>query len=106
MINLRKKHILNDKKYRSEIKYFEIKYYLLKSLMFNKIYITGRIRYNLLKLFLFLFFFRNNKLYKIKNYCTITGKHRSVIKKLKFSRFVIKKLGLIGLIFGFEKSSF
>jgi ribosomal protein S14 len=106
MINLRKQQILNDKKYRSQIKMFEIKYYLLKSLIFNKIYITGRIRYNLLKLFLFLFFFRNNKIYKLKNYCTFTGKHRSIIKKFKFSRFMIKKLGLIGLIFGLEKSSF
>jgi ribosomal protein S14 len=106
MINLHKKQILNDKLYRSQIQKFELKYFLLKSILFNKIHLSKRIRYNLLKLFIFLFFFRNNKLYKIKNYCTITGKHRSIIKKLKFSRFVIKKLGLIGLIFGFEKSSF
>lgn len=106
LINLRRKEILKDKNYRKQFKFFELKYYLLKSLLFNKIYLSGAIRYKLLKLFLYLFYFRCNKLYKIKNYCVITGKRRSVIKKFKFSRFVIKKFGLIGLIFGLEKSSF
>lgn len=106
MINLRRKEILKDKIYRQQIEKFELKYFLLKSLMYNKLYITGKIRYKLLKLFIFIFFFQNNKLYKIRNYCTITGKQRSVVKNLKFSRFVIKKFGLFGFIFGLEKSSF
>jgi small subunit ribosomal protein S14 len=42
---------------------------------------------------------------KIKNYCVISGRQRSVYRKLKISRIVLRNLGSLGLFFGLKKAS-
>lgn len=42
---------------------------------------------------------------KIKNYCVISGRSRSVIRKFKVSRIFFRILGSKGYYFGLKKSS-
>jgi small subunit ribosomal protein S14 len=42
---------------------------------------------------------------EIKNYCVISGRSRSIYRKLKISRIVLRSLGSDGLFFGFKKAS-
>lgn len=42
---------------------------------------------------------------KIKNYCVISGRQRSIYRKLKISRIVLRNLGSSGLFFGLKKAS-
>jgi ribosomal protein S14 len=42
---------------------------------------------------------------KIRNFCVISGRSRSVIKKLRVSRFFFRLLGSKGYYFGLKKAS-
>lgn len=42
---------------------------------------------------------------EIKNYCVVSGRPRSIYRKLKISRIVLRALGGSGLFFGFKKAS-
>jgi ribosomal protein S14 len=48
-----------------------------------------------------------NSIFKseIKNYCVVSGRPRSIYRKLKISRIVLRFLGGNGLFFGFKKAS-
>lgn len=48
-----------------------------------------------------------NKQYKtkIRNFCIYTGRSRSVYRKLKASRIMLRVFGASGLFFGFKKAS-
>lgn len=61
---------------------------------------------NLFKLVIFKEkFFKNLYKTKIKNYCIISGRSRSVLKKYKISRITFRILNNDGLFFGIKKAS-
>jgi ribosomal protein S14 len=42
---------------------------------------------------------------KIKNYCVISGRSKSIYRKFKISRIMLRTLGSKGLFFGLQKAS-
>lgn len=48
---------------------------------------------------------RNNSISRIKNYCVISGRSRSVYRKFKISRILIRELGLNAQIVGLTKAT-
>jgi small subunit ribosomal protein S14 len=53
------------------------------------------------------FIFNLNRSYKtkIKNFCVISGRSRSIVRKFKVSRIVFRILGSSGIFFGLKKAS-
>lgn len=46
-----------------------------------------------------------NPRYRIKNYCTLTGRSRSYIRFFRVSRLKLRELALKGYLYGISKSS-
>lgn len=100
---MRRKVYLNDNKKRNLYKKLEIiqkvlktvKYYCKKnafiSLNLNRVYLHT--------------IHKNSFKTRIKNYCILSGRARSVYKKVRISRIFLRKLGAEGFFFGLKKAS-
>ena len=89
-----------DKKRRELYKKYEMRKFVLKSLLCNenlKSYEKDFVRYLLQK------FPRNSSIVRIKNRCILTGRSRGVIRKFRLSRIMLKKYSLMGWIPGMRK---
>lgn len=94
--------IEKDKKKRFLTKKYEFKRLLLKYIIFNQTldsYYRVQAQYLLNKLP------KNSSRVRIKNRCILTGRAKSVYKKFRLSRIMLKNFGLIGLIPGLKKAS-
>jgi small subunit ribosomal protein S14 len=93
--------IIKDKKRRKLFAKYERKKQILKFMMVNtkspigKVIIHNRIQRLPI----------NSTITRIKNYDIITGKGRSVYKKLGLSRHSLRKLSQKGLLLGIKQSS-
>jgi ribosomal protein S14 len=68
---------------------------LLKKEIRNYLNIKQQMHYKLLV----------NTRYRIRNYCTLTGRSRSYIRFFRISRLKLRELALKGYLYGISKSS-
>jgi len=81
------------------------KCFLKNEIFFSSFYIMKQTRFSKnLTYFHFRGRFKNNFLTKIKNYCILTGNHRSVNSKLKISHINISRQIDSGSLIGFYRS--
>lgn len=99
---MRKGLIEKDKKRRRLYFLYEKKYLILKYIHHNRnlSYVTRKKAYKqLLKLP------KNASLVRLCTRCVLTNRSRSIYKRFKLSRLMIRKLGLQGELPGFKKIS-
>jgi len=68
---------------------------LLEKKLKNSINLKKQISYNLLV----------NTRYRIRNYCTLTGRSRAYIRFFRISRLKLRELAFKGYLYGVSKSS-
>jgi ribosomal protein S14 len=100
-----KKHIKFDKKIRSLFLQMEIKMLLLKSIFFDRSIKDQVWGLSLTQSILLYKYFEYCKFSRIKEYCLLTGRARSVYQQFKMTRWQLKNLNSMGYITGLQKST-
>jgi len=100
---MRRKIYLKDNKKRNLYKKWEIIQKVLKTIK----YYCKKERYITLNLYRITLHMRFKKSYKtrLKNYCMLSGRARSICRKARVSRMGLRTLGANGLLFGLKKAS-